>query len=192
MVYWAKLSGKGADIGRLQRWLLGDPARAARICNPFCETDHTLLLRSPSAAAEAVRLTTSASNINVDTTFAAAVRRVLAAPAAAAGTAARQTAGVVLALSTAAFDLHMYEQALTLLRRAADEFAAAGLPADGARLLHSQLRFAQAQALLALGRPADAMRELESVLKDAQVCLQCLQASPMPTRASILSLGGES
>ena len=82
MVYWAKLSGKGADIGRLQRWLLEDPARTSRICNPFCETDHTLLLRSASAAAEAARLTTSATHINVDSTFAAAARAALAAPGA--------------------------------------------------------------------------------------------------------------
>lgn len=167
MVYWAKLSGKGADIGRLQRWLLEDAGRTARICNPFSETDHTLLLRSASAAAEAARLTTSAANINVDGTFAAAVRRALAAAPGAGG--ARQAAHVALALSTAAFDLRMYEQALQLLQRAAKEFAAAGGAAGDARLLHSQLEFSQAQALQALGRPSDAMRVLESVLKEAQV-----------------------
>lgn len=167
MVYWAKLSGKGADIGRLQRWLLEDPGRTARICNPFSETEHTLLLRSASAAAEAARLTTSAANINVDGTFAAAVRRALAAAPGAGG--ARQAAHVALALSTAAFDLRMHEEALQLLQRAAKEFVAAGGGAGDARLLHSQLEFSQAQALHALGRPSDAMRVLESVLKVAQV-----------------------
>lgn len=181
MVYWAKLSGKGADIGRLQRWLLEDPARTSRICNPFCETDHTLLLRSASAAAEAARLTTSATHINVDSTFAAAARAALAAPAAAAAAnggecdaaadaaAAHRAACTALSLATAAFDLRMYEQALALLRRAANEFAAAGLPPERARLLRSQLQFSQAQALHALGKPSDAMQRLESVLKEAQV-----------------------
>eukprot|EP00892_Ulva_mutabilis_P004649 jgi/Ulvmu1/2556/UM014_0006.1 len=168
MVYWAKLSGKGSDIGRLQRWLLEDPARTARICNPFCETDHTLLLRSASAAAEAARLTTSATHINVDTTFAAAAAAALAGPPASEAAAAHRAACTALSLATAAFDLRMYTEALELLQRATDKFAAAGLPAESANLLRSQLQFSQAQVLHALGKPRDAMQRLENVLKEAQ------------------------
>lgn len=38
MVYWARMSGKGSRVGRLQRWLLDHPVRSRR-CPLFCSSE---------------------------------------------------------------------------------------------------------------------------------------------------------
>jgi hypothetical protein len=165
MVYWAKMSGKGADIGRLQRWLLEDPDRAGRICKPFGETSHVLLLRSPATAAEATRLTAFAADVNVDTALSTAVDHVLQQPASALDA---RRAGYAISLAAAAADLRMHKKALALLRLAGVAYEAV-LPVEKSALIGCQIAFAAAVELMAVGKAEDAMRELEGVLKKAQV-----------------------
>ena len=109
MVYWARMTGKGSEIGRLQRWLLADVGRAARICNPFSACGHSYLLRSRSAVAEAVRLTVAADNVNIDPVLTATIKDLVASPPN-SGLEPEVRAGFATVLASAALDLRMFEQ----------------------------------------------------------------------------------
>lgn len=111
MVYWARMTGKGSEIGRLQRWLLADIGRAARICNPFSACGHNYLLRSRSATAEAVRLTTSANNVNIDPVLTETIKKLVAMPTE-AGLDPEIRAGFAASLAAAALDLRLHELVL--------------------------------------------------------------------------------
>jgi hypothetical protein len=109
MVYWARMTGRGAEIGRLQRWLLGDIGRAARICNPFSACGHRYLMRRPAATAEAVRLTGCAKNINIDPVLTATIKTLVSSPPNGAVDPETQ-AGFAAVLAACALDLRMPEQ----------------------------------------------------------------------------------
>ena len=110
MVYWARMTGKGSEIGRLQRWLLADVGRAARICNPFSACGHSYLLRSRAAAAEAVRLTAAADNVNIDPVLHDTIKEVVSAPPGDLGLDPEVRAGFATVLASAAMDLRLFAQ----------------------------------------------------------------------------------
>lgn len=113
MVYWARMTGKGSEIGRLQRWLLADIGRAARICNPFSACGHSYLLRSRSAIAEAVRLTASASNVNIDPVLSGMIKDLVAMPPS-TDLEPEVRAGFAAVLAASALDLRLHEQVRVL------------------------------------------------------------------------------
>jgi hypothetical protein len=167
LVYWARMTGKGAEVGRLQRWLLKDVDRVARICNPWNPTAHCVLLRSCSGTAEAVRLTSAAAHVNIEPALSVATKALLSMPDGSSMTGEAR-GGAACSLAAAALDLRRPEQALELLKHALVLFQAC-TPATRFSLIRCQMGFFIAHVLLQLGRPGDAMAELENVLKETQV-----------------------